>query len=149
MSVCHCDCGEGSHVTITYDALGLTIHGTSQPQTPFCTWILLQGNLFTLGPPQCRHLVAGYWWDGGRYASYWNAFLFCFGKKKTEGLINMLKSILSNCTYQEERTRKIRVIRDKRVEPGAAYFQGTLSFAILTQYTISYYVNTTAGQCTR
>ena len=95
---CHCGRGGGggrlSHVTITHDALDLTIQGIlalpspdmdlieqgSPPRhrtsLPHPTWDLTaQGP----PPPQCWHQVATT--ASGRYASYWKFFLLdiCVG----------------------------------------------------------------------
>ena len=67
---------KGSHVTITM------MHWTSLYRHPLvaktgCLFKLVDLKTSLYSPNWCWHLVAGYmWWTSGRYASYWNAFLF-------------------------------------------------------------------------
>ena len=78
----------GSHVTITHDALNLTIRHPNPPRTgtplqTCSTWT----SLYIPSPPYplpkiCSNLfiMKHVWLASGRLASYWNAFLFLFAK---------------------------------------------------------------------
>ena len=73
--------GRGSKVTITHNVLHLTVQG---PPRPWKCSYLFRLDFTVHGPPRCWRLVVlkHVQLASGRYASYWNAFLF--SKQLTE-----------------------------------------------------------------